>query len=211
MAKAEDVLKIARAEVGNRDNGNNKVKYNTEYYGREVEGGAYPWCCVFVWWVFKHAKASILFFNGKKCASCTTTRNTMIAQKVDKPQAGDLVFFNFIGGRDKVEHIGIVESVNADGSITTIEGNTSEGNNSNGGFVMRRIRKGSYIDSYIRPQYESAAVDPKPESVTYTVKRGDNLTKIAKAYGTTVNKIAKDNNIANPNKIYVGQKLVINK
>ena len=41
----------------------------------------------------------------------------------------------------------------------------------------------------------------------YTVQRGDNLTKIANRYGTTVNKIVSWNNISNPNLIYAGQKL----
>ena len=45
--------------------------------------------------------------------------------------------------------------------------------------------------------------------VTYIVKSGDTLSKIAKKYGTTYQKIAKDNNISNPNLIYPGQKLVI--
>ena len=44
---------------------------------------------------------------------------------------------------------------------------------------------------------------------TYVVKKGDTLSGIAKKYGTTYQKIAKDNNIKNPNKIYVGQKLII--
>jgi len=44
---------------------------------------------------------------------------------------------------------------------------------------------------------------------TYTVKAGDNLTKIAKLYGTTINKIAKDNGIKDVNKIYVGQVLKV--
>lgn len=47
------------------------------------------------------------------------------------------------------------------------------------------------------------------KTVTYTVKKGDTLTSIAKKYGTTYQKIAKDNNLGNPNKIYVGQKLKI--
>lgn len=46
-------------------------------------------------------------------------------------------------------------------------------------------------------------------AVTYTVKSGDTLSAIAKKYGTTYQKIADDNGIANPNKIYPGQKLVI--
>lgn len=47
-------------------------------------------------------------------------------------------------------------------------------------------------------------------SRTYIVKSGDNLSSIAKKYGTTYQKIVKDNNISNPNKIYPGQKLTIN-
>ena len=41
----------------------------------------------------------------------------------------------------------------------------------------------------------------------YTVKSGDNLTKIAKKYKTTVNALVKLNSIKNPNLIYAGQKL----
>jgi GH25 family lysozyme M1 (1,4-beta-N-acetylmuramidase) len=51
---------------------------------------------------------------------------------------------------------------------------------------------------------------PAPKKVStkfYTVKRGDNLTIIAKKYGTTVNALVKLNGMANPNRIYVGQKL----
>ena len=44
---------------------------------------------------------------------------------------------------------------------------------------------------------------------TYIVKKGDTLSAIAKKYGTTYQKIANDNGIANPNLIYPGQKLTI--
>ena len=43
----------------------------------------------------------------------------------------------------------------------------------------------------------------------YTVKAGDTLSGIAAMYGTTYQKIASDNNIANPNLIYPGQVLII--
>lgn len=46
---------------------------------------------------------------------------------------------------------------------------------------------------------------------TYIVKKGDTLSEIAEKYGTTYKKIASDNGIADPNKIYPGQKLIINK
>ena len=44
---------------------------------------------------------------------------------------------------------------------------------------------------------------------TYTVKSGDTLSGIASKYKTTVSKLVKDNNIANANLIYAGQKIVI--
>ena len=47
--------------------------------------------------------------------------------------------------------------------------------------------------------------------IKYTVKSGDTLSGIAAKYGTTYQKIAADNGIANPNKIYPGQVLTIKK
>ena len=45
--------------------------------------------------------------------------------------------------------------------------------------------------------------------IIYIVKSGDTLSAIAQKYNTTYQKIAKDNNIENPNLIYPNQKLVI--
>ena len=44
---------------------------------------------------------------------------------------------------------------------------------------------------------------------TYTVKKGDTLSAIAKQHGTTYQEIAKANGISDPNKIYAGQTLNI--
>lgn len=43
------------------------------------------------------------------------------------------------------------------------------------------------------------------DTITYRVVKGDNLTKIAKKYGVTVNYLKNLNNIKNANLIYVGQ------
>ena len=62
-------------------------------------------------------------------------------------------------------------------------------------------------------QDKKKATTKKVDSTTktYTVKKGDTLSGIAKKYDTTVKKIAKDNNIEDVNLIYPGQKLKIKK
>lgn len=78
---------------------------------------------------------------------------------------------------------------------------------------MERIRPFSQVQCVVRPAYDDAepTPEPKPEVIIYTVKAGDNLTKIAKAYGTTIDKLVADNGIKNKDLIRVGQKITINK
>ena len=52
--------------------------------------------------------------------------------------------------------------------------------------------------------------DEAPANVEYTVVKGDNLTKIAKKFNTTVDNLVSLNNISNPNLINVGQVLKVN-
>ena len=65
-------------------------------------------------------------------------------------------------------------------------------------------------DRYAREEgsVEPPLPDPVPQpqpTITYRIKRGDTLSKIAVRYGTTVAVLAQLNGIANPNRIYVGQ------
>jgi LysM repeat protein len=48
-----------------------------------------------------------------------------------------------------------------------------------------------------------------PTGSVYIVRQGDTLAKIAARYGTTVSALMAANGIANPNRIYVGQRLVV--
>lgn len=50
---------------------------------------------------------------------------------------------------------------------------------------------------------------PTQQRVYHTVQSGETLYRIALRYGTTVQALAAANNLANPNLIYVGQKLLI--
>ena len=182
MSSAAQVLKVAKAEIGVKENpyGSNKVKYNTEYYGSAVSGSAYPWCCAFVWWVFKHAGCPELFYGGKKTAGCTTLGNYYKnqGQTVAKNQGqdGDIILFQF-DSDSYLDHVGIIEKRNSDGSYTTIEGNTGTGNDANGGAVMRRTRYPSQIGMIARPKYtgkSSTSTTSKPSSSTSSVVKTSN-------------------------------------
>lgn len=64
----------------------------------------------------------------------------------------------------------------------------------------------------VNPKPYLDAIGKKTETKnvkTYTVKKGDTLTAIAKKYNTTVKKLKDANNIKNANLIYVGQKIKI--
>lgn len=43
----------------------------------------------------------------------------------------------------------------------------------------------------------------------YTIQKGDTLSALAKRFNTTVDLLAKTNNIKDPNKIYVGDKISV--
>ena len=155
--RAENILDLARSQIGITEYppDSNNVKYNTEYYGKIVSGNAYPWCCVFIWWLFYNAGAPELFYGGKKTASCTTLMKYYRAagQLVSEPQPGDIVFYQF----DKdayADHAGIIESVSGS-TIIAIEGNTSgAGSQTSGGAVLRKTRSKSLIMAVARPAYE---------------------------------------------------------
>lgn len=188
MVTAKKILKKAVSQLGTKENpsGSNTVKYNTLFYGRKVSGSAYPWCCVFVWWVFKKCGASKLFCEGQKVAYCPTVeswglRNNLL---VNKPKAGDLVLFEF-NKAGRANHIGILESVNKDGTYTTIEGNTGVGNDANGGCVMRRQRTLGQIRCFIRPNYDK----PKKKVADEYTKK-EFIKDVQKACGAKVDGVA---------------------
>ena len=140
-----DVLDTARRELGVREDPpeSNRVKYNDWYYGRAVSGSAYPWCMAFVQWVFDQAGRPLPF----RTASCSGLLNWYRKNQPDRvvkdPRPGDIIIYTF-------GHTGIVESAEG-GTVTAIEGNTSAGNDANGGQVQRRRRGRSLVKVYIRP------------------------------------------------------------
>ncbi len=131
---ADKILAIARAQIGVKATDIKKCKYNTWYYGGVVSGSGYDWCVTFVQWVFNEAGARSLLYT--KTANC---------------------------GVQAKAYVGIIEKVNSDGTITTIEGNTGSSYN---GEVMRRVRSLSVVSCAGRPDYSGsggAVADTTPK------------------------------------------------
>ncbi|MGW1717997.1 peptidoglycan-binding protein [Streptomyces sp. NPDC002156] len=82
-------------------------------------------------------------------------------------RAGDVVFFDFDGTRSigNIEHVGVVEAVHSNGTITTIEGNTSDK-------VMRKSRNSSVIVGYGRPSYGNAQPLPPTDGMLRRGSKG---------------------------------------
>jgi CHAP domain len=136
-------LAIAQGEIGVQEEppGSNDSPRIAEY--RTATAGAYagaPWCAYFVSWAAAQAGAPI---GDNGSGEGAVEGITAWAEKTGRllpasaePQPGDLILF---GGA----HVGIVESVNADGSLTTVEGNHSQA-------VERVTRQRSEATGWVR-------------------------------------------------------------
>lgn len=147
------LVEAAKAEVGVKESppGSNNVKYNTAYYGREVNGRQFSWCLVFIWWLFRSLGAEEMFYGGRKTASCTTfyrwsEKRGMVVH--DNYRPGDIVFYDWDHSGD-CDHVGILAECKGM-NCRVVEGNTAVGNDSNGGEVMMRERITSQFKGAVR-------------------------------------------------------------
>jgi hypothetical protein len=136
------MLEIAAREVGQAEYppGSNNSARIAQYRTATAGSMVAPWCGYFVSWVAAQAGAPI-GENGQGLGSVDAIwawaqangRAQPAAQ--GPPQHGDLIVWD--------EHIGIVESVGPDGSIHTIEGNSSDQ-------VARRVHPAGDAIGYVR-------------------------------------------------------------
>ena len=177
MATVSELLDIARKQIGVKESppSSNNVRYNTWYYGREVSGAAYPWCMVFVQWVFDQAGVK-LPVRTASCGALMRSAQSAGCWVTGDYRPGDVVIYDFPGGA-ATDHCGIVEAV--DGTyISAIEGNTSSTSDADGGAVERRARKFSQIVGAVRPSYDKEVeevryntVDECPDWAQETVQK----------------------------------------
>lgn len=141
MSKLKKFLEIAQKEVGYVEG----PKSNETKYGAFTGHNFQPWCGSFIMWVAAQSNVklpNLVWTPGG--AEAFKGKGQWSSAEAAKPQPGDIVFFDFVKGGAAVEHVGIVLRDNQDGTITTIEGNTSpekkKGSQANGGEVCIRTR-----------------------------------------------------------------------
>jgi hypothetical protein len=119
-------LAAAKGEVGVAEQppGSNNSPRIAQFRQATAGSGVGPWCAYFVSWAARQAGAP-LGDQGQGFgrvddvyAWAQKTGKAIPAGDGVKPQPGDLIVWD--------EHIGIVESVDADGTIHTVEGNSSD-------------------------------------------------------------------------------------
>lgn len=142
------IIQIATHEIGYKESpaNSNKTKYG-KWFGFD----GVPWCGMFVSWLYFMAGkplGNIGFLKGFAGCQTAVAHFKKTNQIVTNPQEGDIVFYDW-NNDNKHDHTGVfVRWVDAD-RFEAIEGNTSNGNDSNGGQVMRRTRNKS-VSIFVR-------------------------------------------------------------
>lgn len=177
MTTATQVLDKARSQLGVTEKPVNRTPYGV-WYG--MDGQA--WCAMFVSWVFNEAGLPIPAKQAKGFAYCPDGVNYFkrIRRWFDTPEVGDVVFYKF-DGDGLSDHVGIVETINRDGSIIAIEGNTNAAGSANGDRVMRRTRSRNQIMGFGRPAYDREKgfpVPPMPKTLSVTEYPEENMRVI---------------------------------
>lgn len=137
-----NLVSAAEGQVGYREKSNNDTKFG-RWYGANNQ----PWCAMFVSWAFAQAGIPLpAIQSAKGFAAVRTAFDWAMANRrlSTVPRPGDIFLISHGGG---LGHTGIVKSVNADGTITTIEGNTNADGSRNGNGVYERTRPVASINA----------------------------------------------------------------
>lgn len=135
----QKIVEIASKEIGIEESPRNS---NKTKYGKWFGFDGVAWCGMFVSWCYSQADYSLGNIGYLKgFAGCQTAfaHFTKTKEITKTPQIGDIVLFDWNNDK-RYDHTGIFVKWLDDNRFEAIEGNTSVGNDSNGGKVMLRIR-----------------------------------------------------------------------
>lgn len=147
---SEKALIVARSQLGQCEvpRGSNRGPMVDQYLASIGLNPGFAWCCAFVFWCHREAAAH---FGAKnlmpKTGGVMDLWNRSVKYRVDKPRAGDVFIIDSGNGKG---HTGFVESVRADGSLDTIEGNSNDEGSREGYEVCRHRRTLGNIKGFLR-------------------------------------------------------------
>jgi len=140
-ATPERILARAATQLGYIEGSRDDSKFG-DWYGLPNN----PWCAMFVSWVFHEEGLPLPASTAKGFASCSAGRSWFKAKgrfTTTAPKAGYVVFYDWdVPVKEPLDHVGIVERVHADGSITAIEGNSRNPAGGRQGVFRQRRRAG---------------------------------------------------------------------
>jgi Putative peptidoglycan binding domain/CHAP domain len=144
MLARERALRIALAEaragvLEKRENFSKRIKqYQAADSFKPAKDTGYPWCNSFVVWCYQEARRKLTETGFSAGVATTMELGARAGLKVRRPARGDIVGIQVDTDEDS-DHVGLVLEVLSDGSIRTVEGNTS-GVGGDGVFVKVRPR-----------------------------------------------------------------------
>lgn len=155
MNKGLAVIETAKKYIGVKESppGSNKVVFNDRFYMGKPYGIGAAWCGTFVSECFIEAGCPlgpIDYTRGFAGCPYAVSHASKWGKIVTIPQPGDVVFFDW-NGDGKFDHTGIFIQDLGGGLFRSIEGNTSLGNNSDGGEVMIRSDRKYKMAIFVRP------------------------------------------------------------
>lgn len=179
MGNVQGMLTAARRLLGTTEHppGSNR-NLVTRWYG--FTG---PWCDMAVSYAAAHSD-NLSAIGGKY--ALTTAHARAFQNKgrwhygIGGIRPGDIVFFDWSGSRSigAIDHVGIVEAVHSNRTITTLEGNTSDA-------FRRRRRSSACVVGYGRPAYGSGGAPmPSGDGILRLGSRGQAVKTLQKNLNT---------------------------
>lgn len=176
MATAKKLISAEKAFVRSKPYGD-KNMFNNE--------NGQPWCAYFQKYNFSKCGMGNWIDTCPNPAYCPNLESW--AKKNGRwtlhGKAGDMVLFDWNSNKSP-DHVGMVIKRNSNGSYTTVEGNTSNASNGNGGCVQVRVREARWILGFIRPPYTldttERKVDKKSKSTSSVKKYSGSFPSLAK-------------------------------
>ncbi len=192
----QPALVVATSQLGIKEDPPNSNWGPPSKYMKNLGHGPEPWCADFVEWCLEQVgwprgNWIVAYVPSWVAAAQRGSADMRVLNfPFEQPQPGDLACYDW--GKDGVaDHIGFYERANGIGSFDAIEGNTSFGNDSNGGEVMRRTRNVSDVTAFIRlPEMPKATLADRLSNAGYGEKTVPVILKRLKdgASGTKPNR-----------------------